>query len=91
MHDLSLSPNLLWCSAKCRQGRKLRFFSLKMILCRILVHMRCTFVKTNKLKIMKNTLDTLSSVISSESSLETLMGMISDMDLEIKDIKSAKA
>jgi len=40
---------------------------------------------------MKNTLDTLSSVISSESSLDALMGMISDMDLEIKDIRPAKA
>lgn len=36
-------------------------------------------------------IDSLSSVISSESSLEALMGMISDMGLEIKDIKPAKA
>jgi hypothetical protein len=43
---------------------------------------------------MKSTeynIDSLSSVISSESSLEALMGMINDMDLEIKDIKPSKA
>lgn len=39
---------------------------------------------------MKNTdysLSTLDFVISSESSLEALIGMIEDMDLEITDIK----
>jgi len=40
---------------------------------------------------MKNTdysLDSLQSVISSSSSLEVLLDMIKDMDLEIEDIKS---
>ena len=43
---------------------------------------------------MKSTgynIDSLSSVISSESSLKALMGMISDMGLEIMDIRPAKA
>ena len=33
-----------------------------------------------------NTLSFISSMISSESSFMTLMDMISDMDLELKDI-----
>ena len=41
---------------------------------------------------MKNTefnIDSLQSVISSPDSLEVLLDMIKDMDLEIEDIKTA--
>lgn len=62
-------------------------------MCCSLAQADCIFVSLNaNIAVMKNTdytLNELGNIISSEDSLENLLLMISDMDLEITGIRTA--